>query len=197
MVREKGWACKLTFFCHNPFNNLYANYIPFNRLGNKLTQIRNSRKFRPLIFIAFMFCFFALHPYCLDYSSTHSKHKIFCTSFFFFFFHFSNKHFPGLLHMTMNYQFIPLKLALDLYLVFYFWRGIPIPFVVKDYKARMNAICEALFKETKFDVVCLQEVWSNSDFEFFRRNADPNFRYSHYFHRYSPNQHFHNQLITF
>jgi sphingomyelin phosphodiesterase 2 len=60
------------------------------------------------------------------------------------------------------------------------FRGIP--FLSKDVPARMNAIANFLAQST-FDVVCLQEVWSNSDYELIKSKVQENLPFSHYFHR--------------
>ncbi|XP_065225622.1 putative neutral sphingomyelinase isoform X2 [Planococcus citri] len=59
-----------------------------------------------------------------------------------------------------------------------------IRWVSKDYKYRMKAICEALFQDRKQDVICLQEIWNISDFEWFQLEATncKTFPYSHYFY---------------
>ncbi|KAK3927734.1 Putative neutral sphingomyelinase [Frankliniella fusca] len=56
-----------------------------------------------------------------------------------------------------------------------------IPFVSKDRKARMKAIALEL-ASGKYDIVCLQEVWSTNDFNLIRDGAKPVLPYSHYFH---------------
>lgn len=62
-----------------------------------------------------------------------------------------------------------------------FARGIP--FVSKDRTARMKAIAEEL-ASGKYDIVCLQEVWTVSDFNLIRDGVKSSLPYSHYFHRY-------------
>lgn len=61
------------------------------------------------------------------------------------------------------------------------FRGIP--FVSKDRTARMKAIAEEL-ASGKYDIVCLQEVWTVSDFNLIRDGVKSSLPYSHYFHRY-------------
>ncbi|XP_044728693.1 putative neutral sphingomyelinase [Chrysoperla carnea] len=56
-----------------------------------------------------------------------------------------------------------------------------IPIVSKNRKARMKAIGEIL-TNGKFDVVCLQEVWSNADYEIISTLAKSALPYGHYFH---------------
>ncbi|CAB3369187.1 Hypothetical predicted protein [Cloeon dipterum] len=56
-----------------------------------------------------------------------------------------------------------------------------IPFLSKDVPTRMNAIGNFL-AQSSFDIVCLQEVWSNTDFELLRTKVQQNLPYSHYFH---------------
>ncbi|XP_059490809.1 putative neutral sphingomyelinase [Neocloeon triangulifer] len=56
-----------------------------------------------------------------------------------------------------------------------------IPFLSKDVPVRMNAIANFL-AQCSFDVICLQEVWSNSDYELIKNRVQDNLPYSHYFH---------------
>lgn len=60
-------------------------------------------------------------------------------------------------------------------------RGIPV--ISKDRRPRMEAIAKELAKG-QFDIVCLQEVWSNSDYDFITENAKAVLPYAHYFFRY-------------
>lgn len=59
-------------------------------------------------------------------------------------------------------------------------RGIPL--VSKDRSARMKAIAEVL-ATSSYDIVCLQEVWSGSDFEMIREKVSGALPFSHYFYR--------------
>lgn len=60
-------------------------------------------------------------------------------------------------------------------------RGIPV--ISKDRRPRMEAIAKELAKG-QFDIVCLQEVWSNSDYDFITENVKDVLPYTHYFFRY-------------
>ncbi|XP_044255447.1 putative neutral sphingomyelinase [Tribolium madens] len=53
--------------------------------------------------------------------------------------------------------------------------------VSKNRRRRMQAIAEVL-ATSQYDVVCLQEVWLNSDFELIRNKVSGVLPYSHYFH---------------
>lgn len=48
--------------------------------------------------------------------------------------------------------------------------------------ARIQAIAEMLATST-YDVVCLQEVWLNSDYELIKSKTLGVLPYAHYFHR--------------
>ncbi|KAJ1525886.1 hypothetical protein ONE63_009077 [Megalurothrips usitatus] len=56
-----------------------------------------------------------------------------------------------------------------------------IPWVSKDRESRMKAIAEEL-ASGKYDIICLQEVWSTHDFELIRDGVKSVLPYSHYFH---------------
>ncbi|KAF4527422.1 hypothetical protein B566_EDAN015942 [Ephemera danica] len=56
-----------------------------------------------------------------------------------------------------------------------------IPFVSKDRAVRMDAIANQL-ATGKYDVVCLQEVWSNDDFDLIKDRVKEKLPYAHYFH---------------
>jgi sphingomyelin phosphodiesterase 2 len=58
-----------------------------------------------------------------------------------------------------------------------------IPGISKDRKTRMNAIAEELALG-KYDIVCLQEVWSDNDYIHIKRLAHSVLPYSHHFYRY-------------
>lgn len=47
----------------------------------------------------------------------------------------------------------------------------------------MRAIAEYLASNS-YDVVCLQEVWTDADFNLIREKTVGNLPYSHYFYRY-------------
>lgn len=60
------------------------------------------------------------------------------------------------------------------------FRGIPK--ISKDRDVRMRAIAEE-FACSKYDVVCLQEVWKDDDFELIKSIVFEALPYSHYFYR--------------
>lgn len=55
--------------------------------------------------------------------------------------------------------------------------------VSKNRKQRMKAIADVL-AGSNYDVVCLQEVWTNRDFFLIRDKVKNVLPYSHYFYRY-------------
>nr|CAH7749118.1 unnamed protein product [Callosobruchus chinensis] len=59
--------------------------------------------------------------------------------------------------------------------------GIPIPLVCKNRKERIKAIAETL-SFGWYDVVCLQEVWSNKDYYLIKDRVTDVLPFSHYFH---------------
>ncbi|CAH2002450.1 unnamed protein product [Acanthoscelides obtectus] len=59
--------------------------------------------------------------------------------------------------------------------------GIPIPLICKDRQDRINAIGDALASNS-YDVVCLQEVWSDRDYFLIKEKVSGVLPYSHYFH---------------
>jgi sphingomyelin phosphodiesterase 2 len=65
--------------------------------------------------------------------------------------------------------------------LFLLHRGIP--GISKNRETRMNAIAEELALG-KYDIVCLQEVWSEKDYLHIKRLAHRVLPYSHYFYRY-------------
>lgn len=54
--------------------------------------------------------------------------------------------------------------------------------VSKDRKLRMHSIAEVLVRNY-YDIVCLQEVWSDSDFNMIKEKVSGVLPYSHYFYR--------------
>lgn len=46
----------------------------------------------------------------------------------------------------------------------------------------MEAIAEKFVSEN-YDIICLQEVWSTSDFKMMKAKTQEQLPYSHYFHR--------------
>lgn len=61
-----------------------------------------------------------------------------------------------------------------------FSRGIPK--VSKDHNQRIQAIAEEI-ASSKYDVVCLQEVWTDNDYEQIKTIVAEIMPYSHYFYR--------------
>lgn len=47
----------------------------------------------------------------------------------------------------------------------------------------MRALSEILIKNG-YDVVCLQELWCDSDYKYLKQSCENVFKYIHYFHRY-------------
>lgn len=54
--------------------------------------------------------------------------------------------------------------------------------VSKQRKPRMQAIAEVL-ATSQYDVVCLQEVWTDGDFTLIRDKIIGTYPFSHYFYR--------------
>jgi len=73
--------------------------------------------------------------------------------------------------------FAPLKLSV---LTLNIW-GLPMKFA-KDREVRVAALADYLSQCTDYDVVCLQEVWSETDFKFLRSRISQNLHYSHFFY---------------
>lgn len=69
------------------------------------------------------------------------------------------------------------------YLFILFFRGIP--YVSKDRGIRMEAIGKFFAENDKYDVISLQEVWTEHDYQLLRQAAEKNLPYSHYFYRYN------------
>lgn len=64
---------------------------------------------------------------------------------------------------------------------FLYYRGIP--YVSKDRQLRVEAIGEYL-AEGNFDVVSLQEVWSEHDYQYLKKRTENVLPYAHYFYRF-------------
>ncbi|CAG9865285.1 unnamed protein product [Phyllotreta striolata] len=56
-----------------------------------------------------------------------------------------------------------------------------IPYVSKDRKNRMKAIA-CYLKNSEYDVVCLQEVWTDGDFDLIKNESSNIYPYVHYFY---------------
>lgn len=59
-----------------------------------------------------------------------------------------------------------------------------IPVVSRDRPKRMQAIADYLSEGLCYDIVCLQEVWSESDFCLIKTKTAKVYPYSHYFYRF-------------
>lgn len=66
-------------------------------------------------------------------------------------------------------------------IVFHF-RGIP--YVSRDRDIRMHAIGDFFDANAQYDVISLQEVWTEHDYQLLRKAAEKNLPFSHYFYRY-------------
>lgn len=56
-------------------------------------------------------------------------------------------------------------------------------YVSKDRTARVKALADSLLN-SKYDVVCLQELWCEVDYKYLKQSCREIFKYIHYFHRY-------------
>lgn len=61
------------------------------------------------------------------------------------------------------------------------FRGIP--YVSKDREIRMQAIGNFFASSSCYDVISLQEVWTEHDYQLIRKIAEKQFSFSHYFYR--------------
>lgn len=61
------------------------------------------------------------------------------------------------------------------------FRGIP--WVSKDRHIRIEAIGNYLFENSKYDVISMQEVWTENDYQLLKLTIENVFPYSHYFYR--------------
>lgn len=61
------------------------------------------------------------------------------------------------------------------------YRGIP--YISKDRHLRIDAIGKFL-AFGNYDVVVLQEVWTEGDYELIKKNTENTFSYTHYFYRF-------------
>lgn len=64
----------------------------------------------------------------------------------------------------------------------YVFRGIP--YVSKDRGIRMQAIGDFFAENTNYDVISLQEVWTEHDYQLLRKAAEKNLPFAHYFYRW-------------
>lgn len=79
-------------------------------------------------------------------------------------------------------EYIQLRsLNINIFLNYLKSRGIP--FVSKDRELRMEAIGNFLAENEQYDVVSLQEVWTEHDYQFIRKIAEKQLPFSHYFYR--------------
>lgn len=82
---------------------------------------------------------------------------------------------------TLNCWLISILFIYLLVFIFYFFRGISL--ISKDRLPRMKAIADALLK-ADYDIVCLQEVWTKTDFFLIRDEVADVLPYAHYFYRF-------------
>lgn len=65
----------------------------------------------------------------------------------------------------------------------FLFRGIP--YISKDRGVRMQAIGDFFATNDHYDVISLQEVWTEHDYQLIRKVAEKNLPFSHYFYRYN------------
>lgn len=53
----------------------------------------------------------------------------------------------------------------------------------KNRTERIKALAVCLINNA-YDVVCLQELWFDNDYEYLKKSCENEFKYIHYFHRY-------------
>lgn len=61
-----------------------------------------------------------------------------------------------------------------------YFRGLK--FVAKNRSARVKALADSLINN-RYDVVCLQELWCEADYQYLKQYCNNVFGYIHYFHR--------------
>lgn len=59
----------------------------------------------------------------------------------------------------------------------------------KDRNVRMNAIGNFLADNDGYDVISLQEVWSETDYQLIRKIAEKSLPFAHYFYRLAVTRH--------
>lgn len=64
---------------------------------------------------------------------------------------------------------------------FFIIRGIP--YVSKDRELRMEAIGNFFAENECYDVISLQEVWTEHDYQVIRKAAENHLPFAHYFYR--------------
>lgn len=62
-----------------------------------------------------------------------------------------------------------------------YFRGLK--FVGKNRPIRIRELAKVLIAN-KYDIVCLQELWCEEDFEYLKLTCEERFKYSHYFKRF-------------
>lgn len=55
--------------------------------------------------------------------------------------------------------------------------------MAKNRSARVKALANSLISNG-YDVVCLQELWCEADYQYLKQYCENVFGYIHYFHRY-------------
>lgn len=104
-------------------------------------------------------------------SSLHSVHHVYRLKSF---------HPKLLVSEHLNY-FHNVVCAKHIFPIFRHFRGLAV--VSKNRKERILAIAD-LLAANQFDVVCLQEVWTNRDYNILREKLANVLPYSHYFYRW-------------
>lgn len=59
-----------------------------------------------------------------------------------------------------------------------------IPYISKDRGVRMQAIGDFFASNDHYDVISLQEVWTEHDYQLIRKLAERTLPFAHYFYRY-------------
>lgn len=77
--------------------------------------------------------------------------------------------------------YVTIKHIYCIYIIKHFFRGLK--FFAKNRTERVKALAESLIKNG-YDVVCLQELWCDSDYKYLKESCENIFKYIHYFHRY-------------
>lgn len=67
-------------------------------------------------------------------------------------------------------------------------------FFAKNRTERVKALAESL-TANGYDVVCLQELWCDDNYNYLKQSCQNIFKYIHYFHRYVSVLHFNINII--
>lgn len=90
----------------------------------------------------------------------------------------------SLLFVIFSFQIKKSRISMDSlnwHCFFFFSRGIP--YISKDRDIRMPAIGEFLAANNHYDVISLQEVWTEHDYQLIRKIAEKTLPFSYYFYR--------------